>query len=118
MEKHITLGFDHLMELLKRYEHFPPHEIPTEILDLVPIVLLVIAAIVLLVSIAGIIGGAGVLKRREWGRILLLVVSFFNLARIPLGTVLGIYSIWVLLNDETIRLFNPAAGHPSGSVAS
>jgi hypothetical protein len=36
----------------------------------------------------------------------MLVISFFNLLRIPVGTLLGGYSIWVLLNDETIRLFD------------
>jgi hypothetical protein len=36
----------------------------------------------------------------------MLVISFFNLLRVPLGTILGGYSIWVLLNDETIRLFD------------
>jgi hypothetical protein len=62
----------------------------------------------MIVSVAGIIGGVGVLHHREWGRILLLVVSFFNLLRIPLGTMLGVYTLWVLMNDETIALFSPA----------
>jgi hypothetical protein len=52
------------------------------------------------------------MKKKEWGRITMLVISFFNLIHIPLGTVLGVYSIWVLLNDETIRLFNPALHAP------
>ena len=43
----------------------------------------------------------------------MLVMSFFNLIRIPLGTILGVYSIWVLLNDETIRLFNPILNPPA-----
>jgi hypothetical protein len=58
------------------------------------------------VSVAGIVAAAGVLGRRRWGRVLMLVISFFNLLRVPLGTILGGYSIWVLLNDETIKLFD------------
>ncbi len=54
-----------------------------------------------------IIGGIGLLKRKEWGRILVLVVSFFNLINFPLGTALGIYSFIILLKEETVLLFTP-----------
>jgi len=86
------------------------HEIPAAVMDIIPIILLCVAAIILVVSVIGIIGAIGVLKRKNWGRILLLVVSFLNLIRIPLGTILGIYSIWVLMKDETIRLFDAGTG--------
>jgi len=56
-----------------------------------------------------IIGGIGLLKRQEWGRILILVVSFLSLISIPFGTALGIYSMIILFNRETIKLFNPQA---------
>ncbi len=70
----------------------------------------VIGTILFLMSIPGIIGGIGVLNRKEWGRILTLVIGFFDLLSIPLGTALGVYTIWVLLNDQTIALFRkPAA---------
>jgi len=52
-----------------------------------------------------IIGGIGLLRRKEWGRILVLVVSFFNLINFPLGTALGVYSFIILLKEETVRLF-------------
>ena len=54
-----------------------------------------------------VIGGIGLLKRKEWGRVLVLVVSFFNLINFPLGTALGIYSFIILLKEETVRLFAP-----------
>ncbi len=53
-----------------------------------------------------IIGGIGLLKRKEWGRILVLIVSFFNLVNFPLGTALGIYSIIILMKEETVTLFS------------
>lgn len=59
------------------------------------------------VSVAGIIGGIGLLKRRPWARILLLIVSVLQLLDIPLGTALGIYTIWVLIQDETKNLLEP-----------
>ena len=52
-----------------------------------------------------IIGGIGLLRRKEWGRILVLIVSFFNLISFPLGTALGVYSFIILLKEETVRLF-------------
>jgi len=68
-----------------------------------------IAAILVILSIPGIIGGIWLLKRKEWARILVLVVGFVDLLHIPLGTLLGIYTIWVLFNDETVRLFSPSS---------
>ena len=46
------------------------------------------------------------IKRKEWGRIMVLVVSFFNLINFPLGTALGIYSIIILMKEETAKLFS------------
>ena len=52
-----------------------------------------------------IIAGIGLLKKKEWGRIMTLVVSFLNLIWFPFWTALGVYSIVVLLKDETVQLF-------------
>lgn len=56
-------------------------------------------------SALGIIGGIGVLKRKNWARYLTMVLSALDLFNIPLGTVLGIYCIWALAQDEAGRLF-------------
>jgi hypothetical protein len=68
-----------------------------------------VAGLLVLFSLPGVIGGIGLLKHKEWARILVLVVGFFDLLHIPLGTVLGIYTIWVLFNSEAIKLFRPQA---------
>lgn len=60
---------------------------------------------VVVVSIAGILGGIGLLNKQRWARILVLVLSFLNLIHFPLGTALGVYGIWVLMKDETDGLF-------------
>ena len=65
-----------------------------------------IAFFLILVSAPGIIGGIGLLKRRNWARILVLVLGFLNLINIPFGTALGVYTIWALLKDETVQLFS------------
>jgi hypothetical protein len=63
------------------------------------------------VSVLGIIGGVGLLRLKSWARYLVLVLSILALLSIPIGTALGIYSIWVLVNDETVQLFSPGASH-------
>ncbi len=109
----IAIGFRYFFELISRYSHNGMDEIPPEVMDIVPFILIVIGILILFFSIIGIIGAIGVMKKKEWGRIIMLVISFFNLIHIPLGTILGVYSIWVLLNDETIRMFNPVYNSPS-----
>ncbi len=60
----------------------------------------IIAVIALLVSLPSIIGGIGLLKKQEWARILILVLSFIHLLEFPLGTALGIYGIYVLWDQQ------------------
>lgn len=103
----LAAGFNRFFDILIRHGDIRPDEVPIELLNIVPAILLVVAVVMICVSILGIIAGAGVLKKKEWARILLLVISFFNLIRIPLGTILGVYSLWVLMNDQTIKIFAP-----------
>lgn len=57
-------------------------------------------------AIPGIIGGVGLLKRKEWARILVLILSVLNLFNFPVGTAVGVYSIWALVQPEAIAEFN------------
>jgi F0F1-type ATP synthase membrane subunit a len=72
----------------------------------------IVSIFLFVLSVPGIIGGIGLLKRKEWARILILVVSAIDLINIPIGTALGVYSIWVLVNDETVKLFSAAFMKP------
>ena len=62
--------------------------------------------IILSVSLLGLIGGIGLLNYRKWARILVLVIAALGCLNFPLGTLKGVYSIWVLMQDETLKLFN------------
>ena len=64
-----------------------------------------VGVLLMVLSVPGIIGGIGLFKRKEWARILVLILSAIELLNIPFGTALGIYSIWVLVQQDTIRLF-------------
>jgi F0F1-type ATP synthase membrane subunit a len=72
----------------------------------------IVSIFLFVLSVPGIIGGIGLLKRKEWARILILVLSAIDLINIPIGTALGVYSIWVLVNDETVKLFSAAFMKP------
>jgi len=58
-----------------------------------------------LFSIPEVIAGIGLRNGKEWARILVLILCFFNLVAFPLGTALSIYSFVILIKDETIQLF-------------
>lgn len=58
-------------------------------------------------SLPAIIGGFGLLKRKSWARILIMILAILELFCIPIGTAIGIYTLWVLVNDETAKLFSP-----------
>jgi len=57
-------------------------------------------------STAQIICAIGLLKRTSWSRVLMIIVSAFKLPSVPIGTALGIYTIWVLIQDETKTVLN------------
>ncbi|MDZ7739265.1 MAG: hypothetical protein U5K32_09445 [Bacteroidales bacterium] len=66
---------------------------------------IIIPSLIALISIFSIVGGIGILSYREWARILLIVVSAINCLNVPIGTAKGVYSMWALLQDDTIKLF-------------
>jgi hypothetical protein len=61
-------------------------------------------------SIPGMIAGIGLLRLKSWSRILAIVVACLDLFSIPFGTALGVYTFYVLMNDEAIRLLSGGPG--------
>jgi hypothetical protein len=76
-----------------------------------------IGTFLIVMSIPGLVAGIWLLRRRPWARMLTLIVGAFDLIDIPLGTALGVYSFWVLLHDDTIRIFD-ANRTPAATVES
>jgi len=56
-------------------------------------------------STLGLVGGIGLLSYLPWARYLIIVVAALGCLNIPIGTLKGVYSLWVLLQDETVSLF-------------
>jgi len=52
------------------------------------------------------------LQREDWARTIALVVGFVALLNVPLGTALGVYTLWVLLprqSDDEYKALAQAA---------
>jgi ABC-type glycerol-3-phosphate transport system permease component len=43
-----------------------------------------------------VLTGYALLTRQPWGRVLAIIFAIFALIHFPLGTALGIYTLWVL----------------------
>ncbi len=56
-------------------------------------------------STLGLIGGIGLLTYMPWARYLVIVVAALGCLNIPIGTLKGVYSLWVLMQDDTVKLF-------------
>ena len=72
--------------------------------------LTVLAMAALIWAAVHYICATGLRQQRAAARILGLVLGLFNLPLVPLGTMLGVYALWVLLQEETRRLFEVPSG--------
>jgi hypothetical protein len=77
-------------------------EVPTLILGFLSVS---VPLLIGFMSTLGLVGGIGLLSFQPWARYLVIVVAALGCLNIPIGTLKGVYSLWVLLQDETIKLF-------------
>lgn len=61
--------------------------------------------LVAFLSTLGLIGGIGLFAYKQWARYLVIVVAALGCLNIPIGTLKGVYFLWVLLQNDTIKLF-------------
>ena len=64
-----------------------------------------IATFVLVLSVPEIIGGIGILKHKPWARYLVMILAALDLVKVPIGTIFGAYTLWVLVQDKTAEWF-------------
>ncbi len=81
-----------------------------EALGVLAIIAIAIGFFLFLLSAPGLVGGIGLLKRQNWARILVLILSVLQLFNVPFGTALGVYSLWALTRPETMALFGQRTG--------
>jgi hypothetical protein len=56
----------------------------------------VVAVTTILAAAMALIAAYGLLQRRPWGRVVAIIAAILALLKIPFGTALGIYTLWVL----------------------
>ncbi|MBV7331516.1 hypothetical protein KFU94_25430 [Chloroflexi bacterium TSY] len=59
-----------------------------------------------LLGLPGMIAGYGLLTQKAWGRVLALIVGIIGLVNIPIGTIIGLYAVWVLMQESAIEYFH------------
>lgn len=80
-----------------------------EAVGIMALIGLVGGSFLIAVAVPGLVAGIGLLKRKTWVRILALIIAFLKIIEFPLGTILAAYAFWVLMQDETERLFQRGA---------
>src|SRR5438105_14455691 len=59
-----------------------------------------IGGMLIATGVLGLIAGWGLFERRPWARMLSIVLAIFALFDFPLGTAIGIYTLWVLASAQ------------------
>lgn len=97
----LNMAFYGLLILLNVYVYL------TDLNADVPRVTLATVGYQIFLTLPYLIAGFGLLKRWHWARNVMFPLSAIGLLRFPVGTVIGLYTIWVLWNKETQTLFSP-----------
>lgn len=69
----------------------------------------IIGSILLIIAIPAFIAGFGLLRRYEWSRVLTIILSILYLFSVPIGTIVGVYALWVMMQDETRAILDDTA---------
>lgn len=70
---------------------------------LIPFFRAIAFVICLFIALPSLIAGWGLLNNRSWAMVLALIVGCLQLFAFPIGTAIGIYTIWVYAEDNKQR---------------
>lgn len=87
------------------FSFIPVEDLPEAVMPVITGIIYFVFIVIAAVSVLGLISAIGLLSYKPWARILTIVVSAISCFNIPVGTIAGVYSIWVMLQDDTIKLF-------------
>lgn len=73
---------------------------------LVPLIRAIALFVCIFIALPSLIAGWGLLNGRSWAMTLALVVGCLRLFSFPIGTAIGIYTIWVYVEDNRLRQNN------------
>jgi hypothetical protein len=69
----------------------------------------VVGGYLLVLGIPTLIAGIGLLKLKSWARVLALIVGIFGFFSFPFGTLIALYTFWVLTKTEAVALLGADA---------
>lgn len=75
------------------------------------IVGLSVGGFLVILALPSLIAGLGLYYRKPWSRIMLIILGFLKLFAIPFGTIVGIYTLWVMLKQEAQEELDRAQGY-------
>ncbi len=65
-----------------------------------------VATLLFVLSVPSIIAGIGLLKRWPWARLLTMVLAAFDVVNVPVGTLIAVYTFWVLMQPQAEQEFS------------
>jgi hypothetical protein len=79
--------------------------------QILPLIGIILPTIMGALTVPDFIAAFGLLARQRWARILGIVVGFLNLPGFPMGTLVGGYTLYVLLQDNAGSYFDTPKPH-------
>ncbi|MBL7847823.1 MAG: hypothetical protein JNL40_10170 [Cyclobacteriaceae bacterium] len=67
---------------------------------LIPFLRAVAIFVCIFIALPSLLAGWGLLNQKSWAMLLALVVGCLRLFSFPIGTAIGIYTIWVYVEDN------------------
>ena len=64
-----------------------------------------VAALLVILGLPSVAAGFGLLAHKSWSRYLTIALGVFNLFNVPVGTLIGIYTLWVLMQEQAATYF-------------
>jgi hypothetical protein len=72
---------------------------------ILPIVGISVGLLLAALALPGLAAGYGLLTHKPWARVLAIVVGILSLVNFPIGTTIGIYTFWVLMQPAAADYF-------------
>jgi hypothetical protein len=64
-----------------------------------------VGVLLVILAVPGIVAGFGLLAHKNWGRYLAIVVGILGLVNFPVGTLIGLYALWILTQEQATAYF-------------
>jgi hypothetical protein len=65
--------------------------------------------VIIVFAVPSVIAGIGLLTKKSWAMILALIIGCVHLLSFPIGTALGVYTIWIYSEEQRLNKATPPA---------